>query len=82
MKQGNCRKCGKFGFIEDHHILPQSTFGKNKQIYELCPNCHTEYHDKLGNKDLKDESMEFHFEKFFRWLYGLGIVAFLVWLVF
>jgi hypothetical protein len=81
MKKGNCRKCGKYGYIEDHHILPVSVFGKNKHTSGLCPNCHTEYHDKLGNEGLKNENMEFHFERFFRWLYGLGVVALLAWLL-
>jgi len=81
MKKDNCKKCKKLLFIEDHHILPQSTFGKNEHIDDLCPTCHTEYHQYLGTKDLKNENMEFHFEKYYRWLYGLGVLGLLVWLV-
>ena len=28
MKKSRCRKCGKYTFTYEHHILPQSQFGK------------------------------------------------------
>jgi predicted HNH restriction endonuclease len=81
MKKDYCAKCGKFGIIETHHILPLSTFGKNKELINLCPNCHKEYHEHLG-KDIKNPSMEFHLEKFFRWIFGLSIIGLLLYLLF
>jgi len=83
MKQGYCKKCGSLGFIEDHHILPKKTFKvNNTETFELCPNCHNEYHIRLGKKNLANPEMEFHFVTFFKWLYGLGIALFLLYLLF
>ena len=82
MRNEHCKKCGKLGIVETHHILPSSIFGKNDQTIDLCPNCHTDYHDQLGLKNLKNDSMEFHFNAFFRWLSGLSIVLVLLYLLF
>jgi len=82
MKEAKCQKCQKFTFVEEHHILPTSTFGPNDEISDLCPNCHTEYHLKLGKKGLKNPSMEFHLNSFIRWVSGLAIAAVVVYLLF
>lgn len=82
MKKNYCAKCGKYGYVEEHHALPRSTFGENDEKYFLCPNCHTEYHDKLGWKNLINPSMEYHLTKFFRWLAGLSIVAAIYYFLF
>jgi hypothetical protein len=76
-----CKKCGKYGNIQEHHILPRSTFGENDEKIQLCPNCHVDYHDQLGLKNISNPSIEFHFNKFFRWLAGLSIVAILFYLL-
>ncbi len=81
MKKAVCQKCLKYGIVEEHHILPKSTFGMG-ETFDLCPNCHTDYHEKLGSKNLKNDSMEFHFNAFFRWLSGLSIVFVLLYLLF
>ena len=78
MKRDKCRKCGKYTFVYEHHILPQSQFGKNTETMNLCGNCHTDYHQHLGNKELKNPSIEFHYEKFFKWLMGLSVISLLV----
>jgi len=77
MKIGQCEKCKKLTWIENHHILPQCEYGDG-ETYELCPNCHNDYHQKLGFKNLKGKSIEFHFEMFFRWMAGLSIVLALI----
>jgi hypothetical protein len=83
MKFGTCEKCGKQSWLEEHHILPRSTFGENDQKIDLCPNCHTDYHQKLGSKGRKNPDMAFHFYFFDRWLYGLiGVMLLLVYLFF
>jgi hypothetical protein len=66
MKMGVCEKFGKFGWIDQHHILPISVFGSNKETSDLCPSCHRDYHNKLGTENLMNNSMEFHFNKFYR----------------
>ncbi len=75
MAEGYCEKCREFGPIEKHHILPKCDFGETGQIIRLCPTCHRKYHNALGKKNLKGNSMEFHFEKFFRWMAGLSIAV-------
>lgn len=44
-KKGVCQKCGLYFYIHHHHILPKSRFGKKGETIELCPNCHTHFHE-------------------------------------
>jgi hypothetical protein len=81
MKKGYCRKCNQYGWIEEHHPLPISTFGEGETV-KLCPNCHTDYHTQLGRKNLENDSVEYHYEKFYRWLFGVGIILILAIVLF
>ena len=74
MKKKDCEKCGKYTYVENHHILPKSSFGENDEKAELCSNCHTEYHQELGNKNLKNDDMEFHLKFWYKWFYGAVIL--------
>lgn len=76
MKYGECKKCGDKHWLEEHHVYPQSKFkGKGKKIY-LCPNCHTDYHQKLGN--IKSKDPEFYLSFYMSWLWkALVILIFL-----
>lgn len=78
MLQKECAKCGKHTWVERHHILPKSIFGETDEVVYLCPTCHTDYHQKLGNENLKKTDMAFHFYFFSRWLYGLLSIALLI----
>jgi len=80
MKKGHCEKCKKYTYVAEHHILPKCEFGDGETV-DLCSNCHTDYHQKLGFKNLKGNSMEFHYEKFLRWLTGLSIVLALIFII-
>jgi len=71
MLQKECAKCGKYTYVEEHHILPKSVFGKNDETVFLCPNCHTDYHQKLGRENLKNPDMVFHLLFYNKCLYGL-----------
>jgi len=82
MKEGKCQKCRKIDFVEKHHILPTAAFGENDEKYDLCPNCHTKYHLFLGKKNLKNPSVEYHFEKFYHWLLLIPAIAFLLYFLF
>jgi predicted HNH restriction endonuclease len=64
MKKGYCKKCGKYGWVHSHHVLPKHTF-ESKVTYRLCPNCHTDYHET--NK-----------RSFYKWLIGVIIVIILI----
>jgi NAD-dependent SIR2 family protein deacetylase len=83
MRKGKCDKCGKITYVEEHHILPKSTFGENDQKVDLCPNCHTDYHQELGTKNLKNPDIVFHLFFYEKWKYGLlGLLLLLVFLRF
>jgi hypothetical protein len=80
MEYRQCAKCKQIIYVHKHPILPKSTFGENDEIDWLCPNCHTEYHQKLGSENLKNPDMAFHFYFYNKWKYGL--LALLILLVF
>ncbi len=69
-----------YGWVEKHHILPQNDFGDGETV-KLCPNCHRDYHQALGYKNLKGRSIEFHYEKYYRWLYGVGFAIIIAWII-
>lgn len=66
MKKDICVKCKQYTWVEEHHILPQSTFGENKETAYLCPNCHTDYHIYLGTENLKNPDMVFQLYTFYK----------------
>lgn len=70
MKKAKCEKCKKYTYVYEHHILPQARFGKDTETVSLCGKCHKEYPQFPGNKE---SSLEFHYEKFFKWMMGLSI---------
>ena len=74
MRKDNCAKCGKYTFVESHHILPKNMFGEMGDKVDLCPNCHREYHEKLGYKNLKNSDMVFHLLTYYKWLNGLLVL--------
>lgn len=67
MLRGKCEKCKTIFWLEIHHILPKAIFGNTDKIAYLCPNCHTDYHQKLGNKNLKNPDPEFHYAEI-KWI--------------
>jgi hypothetical protein len=77
-KKDYCEKCNTYTWLDQHHILPQSTFGENEETIMLCPNCHREYHKYLGDENLKNPSMKFHLYTFYKWRHGLSIALFIV----
>ncbi len=52
-KKGICSKCKTFFYIHQHHILPKARFGKKGKRENLCPNCHTHFH-QYSNKHTKN----------------------------
>ena len=79
MKWGKCSKCKKRFWLEKHHIYPKARFDDNKNIIYLCPNCHTDYHIKLGKPTSNDKS--FYFGFYMSWLWGLFIVLIIIGLI-
>ncbi len=67
-----CEKCGIMHFCDDHHILPESIFGKGETA-ALCKNCHDEYHRYLGFSYLRKKNAqpkEFYISKWAKWISG------------
>lgn len=59
-KKKTCDKCGLFFWVDVHHILPKAVFGGRGDTANLCPNCHRDYHEKLGRKNLKNPDEQFY----------------------
>ncbi len=55
-KKDFCEKCGNYFYTHSHHILPKAIYGKKGKTAELCPNCHTHFHEysKQKTTDPKD----------------------------
>jgi len=77
IEKRQCPKCKQWHILENHHILPKSTFGENNQVQNLCPNCHAEYHRVLGDQ-IKNTDMAFHFYFYEKWLAGLLVLLLLL----
>jgi len=71
MKYGKCKRCRKMSWLEKHHFYPRSKFGEGEFIY-LCPNCHTDYHQKLGEITSSDKS--FYYSFYMSWLWRILIL--------
>jgi len=79
MNYGKCKKCNKKHWLEKHHVYPQSKFkGKGKTIY-LCPNCHTDYHQKLGA--IKSDNKGFYLSFYMSWLWKLLVILIFLGLI-
>lgn len=57
-RKGKCEKCKKHFYIHKHHIYPKSKFGSKGETVDLCPNCHTHFHEysKQHTKDPEDKN--------------------------
>jgi len=75
---GSCEKCGRFTWVDRHHIVPKATGLNIDDRSYLCPTCHREYHQELGYKNLKNKSADFHMKKFFQWLILCVAIIFIV----
>ena len=72
-----CKKCKKYFCCDNHQILPKTIFGEG-ETDNLCKNCHDEYHRFVGHKYFRKENkqnMEFYLHKYYKLLYGAGIIA-------
>jgi hypothetical protein len=80
-KKDVCVKCNTLFWVDKHHILPKTVFEGKGDVVRLCPNCHRDYHEHLGRKNLKIKDEKFHYDFFFKWLSGtLVVLGFLYWI--
>lgn len=73
-----CSNCGSPGVLHVHHIVPQSSGGKNKltNLRTLCSECHSKaHHNKIGIVDVSDRSPSASDS---RWLPAVSDVRWLV----
>jgi hypothetical protein len=80
MKKGICEKCGKEHWLQEHHVPPKGSKIPNQITYSLCPNCHVDFHQYLGMKNIKNDSIKYHHLMFYRWLLGLGVATIILYL--
>ena len=79
MRYGKCTKCGKWHWLEKHHVYPQSQFDDEENTMYLCPNCHTDLHLKMGKPISKDKGFydSFHLS----WLVGVIVLIIFLGLI-
>ena len=79
MRYGKCTKCRIKSWLEKHHVYPQSLFDDEENTMYLCPNCHTDLHQKMGKPPSKDKSF---YESFnLSWLMGIIILIIFLGLI-
>ena len=71
MKHGICKKCEQSFWLEKHHIYPQSKFDDEESIIYLCPNCHTDLHQKMGQKS---ENKRYYQSFHISWIMGIIVL--------
>ena len=80
MRKGKCFKCQTIQWLERHHIYPQSIFGKEGETVDLCPNCHTDLHVKMGRA--KQTEKKFYQDFHRKWMVGLILLIFIFSVIF
>lgn len=74
-KKGKCEKCGLYFYIHAHHVLPKSIFGKKTQTTNLCPNCHTHFHEYSKKHTKNPENKQEAFKLWSTWLSTVAVVV-------
>jgi len=72
-----CVKCRESHFCDEHHILPETIFGKGETA-SLCKTCHDEYHRFLGFKFTRKknaQSRQFYILSWEKWITTLMILG-------
>lgn len=68
-----CEKCDTVTYVHKHHILKKSVFGEGETI-DLCPNCHTKYHEFLYKQDIDQKDMEANLFAWFKWFHAMILI--------
>jgi hypothetical protein len=66
VKQGICKRCGRWGVTQWHHIFggpKRKASDKYDLVIELCPDCHRELHAKPGANLYYKQEAQRAFEK-------------------
>ena len=72
-KKGECKRCGKYSYVNDHHITPKEFKKKeNKETLRLCLACHMELHEVLPDELKTEEEFKSYTAK---WLIGLCVIG-------
>jgi len=74
-KKGKCEKCKTYFYLHTHHTLSKSIFGKNVSTAELCPNCHTHFHE-YSKKETTDPKNKAEAEKIWEhWFKYIAVIV-------
>ena len=79
-KKGECKKCGVYFYVHDHHILPKSIFGKKGETAKLCPNCHTHFHEYSKKQTTNPHNAQEAWDIWDEWLTSVSIIV-TVWVI-
>ncbi len=74
-RKGKCKKCGTHFYIDEHHILPKSEFGKKGETVDLCPNCHRHIHEYMKQNVKNPKDKEEVLEIWGYWLKTVSVVV-------
>jgi hypothetical protein len=76
-----CKKCGKVGKVQYHHIIPWGIFKDNSEGIYLCDECHKDVHNYIGWQYMQSnnaQSKEFYRKKFWAWFMLMILLLILV----
>ncbi len=76
-RRGECKKCGNVFYVHAHHIKSKAIFGKGEKV-DLCPNCHTHFHEYSNLNTINSEDENEAVEIWFEWLKKVIIACFIV----
>jgi 5-methylcytosine-specific restriction endonuclease McrA len=75
-KKGNCERCGAYGYVNDHHIVPKRVKkNNNKETIRLCLNCHQQLHETLPEEA---QSEDFYKDFTLKWIVGIILLLIVI----
>ncbi len=75
-KKGNCERCGAYGYVNDHHIVPKRIKkNNNKETIRLCLNCHQQLHETLPEEA---QSEDFYKDCTLKWIVGIILLLIVI----
>lgn len=79
-RKGTCSKCGKKFYLHRHHILSKAIFGNDGEKEDLCPNCHTHFHEYSKKETTDPTNKEEAMKIWVKWFKTVSIIV-TIWLI-
>ena len=74
-RKGTCAKCKTYFYVHNHHILPKSIFGKKGETEDLCPNCHTHFHEYSKKETTDPTDAQVARDIWEEWLTSVSVIV-------